>query len=137
MDECDTADQRIEESISDGINEASRAVASALAYALSLWVDWMRNDFAEIRPLWYPSRSLSLECRQSVTEDTASEHENEIEHRIAIEVNNGVINLTPAQRAALERSLGLCAVVRVRDYEVQLEEAHVRVWRHILAMGCI
>lgn len=26
-DDCDTADQRIEESISDGINEASRAVA--------------------------------------------------------------------------------------------------------------
>jgi len=28
MDECDMSDQRIEESISDGINEASRAVAS-------------------------------------------------------------------------------------------------------------
>lgn len=110
---------------------------AALSYALSLWVDWMRNDFAEIRALWYPAQSLSLECRQSVTEDTASEHEDQIEHRIAIEVNNGVINLTPAQRAALERSLGLTAIVKVRDYEAQLAEAQARVWKHILAMGCI
>ena len=110
---------------------------ASLAYALSLWADWMRNDFAEIRALWYPAKSLSLECRQSVTEDTASEHEDDLEHRIAVEVNNGVINLTPAQRAALERSIGLTAVVMMRDYEQQLAEAQARIWRHLLARGCM
>ena len=110
---------------------------ASLAYALSLWADWMRNDFAEIRALWYPAKSLSLECRQSVTEDTASEHEDQIEHRIAVEVNNGVINLTPAQRAAIERSLGLCAVVRMRDYDQQLADAQGILWRHLLARGCM
>ncbi len=111
--------------------------SASLAYALSLWADWMRNDFAEIRPLWYPAKSLVLEPRQSVTESTDVEHENDIEYRIVIEVNNGMRNLTPPQRAAIERSLGLTAVVRVRDYAEQLAAAQDRIWRHILAMGCI
>ena len=110
---------------------------ATLAYALSLWADWMRNDFAEVRALWYPAKSMVLEPRQSVTEDTASEHEDDIEHRIVIEVNNGMINLTPGQRSAIERSLGLTAIVKVRDYEEQLAMAQDRIWRHILAMGCI
>lgn len=110
---------------------------ASLAYALSLWADWMRNDFAEIRALWYPAKSLSLECRQSVTESSDNDHENEVEHRIAIEVNNCIINLTPAQRAAVERSLALCAVVRMRDYEMQLADAHARIWRHLLSRGCM
>ena len=110
---------------------------AALAYALSLWSDWMRNDFAEIRPLWYPAKSLVLEVRQSVTEATEEDAEGTIEHRIALEVNNAVQNLTPAQRAALERSLALCAVVRLKDYQEQLAEAQQKVWLHLIARGCI
>ena len=110
---------------------------ASLAYALSLWADWMRNDFAEIRPLWYPAKSLCLEPRRSVNEETSDDTENDIEHRIAIEVNNGIINLTPAQRAAIERSLGLCAVVIIRDYQQQLEDAQVKIWRHLLSRGCM
>lgn len=110
---------------------------ASLAYALGLWADWMRNDFAEIRPLWYPAKSMVLEPRQSVTESSDIEQEDDIEHRIVIEVNNAMINLTCAQRAAIERSLGLCAIVRIRDYEEQLAMAQDRIWRHILAMGCI
>lgn len=111
--------------------------SATLAYALSLWSDWLRNDFAEIRPLWYPARSMVLEVRQSVTESTDDDQSNDIEHRIAIEVQNAVNNLSPAQRAALERSLGLCAVVRVRDYEQQLDDARGKVWRHIMSRGCV
>jgi hypothetical protein len=111
--------------------------AAALGYALSLWADFMKNDFAEIRPLWYPSKSLCLEVRQSVTEETDIDTGNEIEHRIAIEVNNAVRNLTAAQRSALERSIGLTAVVRMRDYEQQLCDAHGRIWRHLLSSGCM
>ena len=155
----------------------------ALAYALDLWADWMRNDFAEIRPLWYPSHSMVLETRQAVTEDTDCETHSSLEQRTAIEVNNAVRNLTPSQRGALERSLGLCKEIgyaisvmerlspayyaylenkisrdegadlitvsprRVTDklvieeallmYEDDLEEAHDKVWRHMLSMGCI
>ena len=116
------------------MNQEHRA---ALAHALSLWADWMRNDFAEIRPLWYPAESLVLEVRQSVTESTDKEIEDTIEHRIALEVNNGVQNLTPAQRVAIERSLGLCAVARIRDYEQQLADAQGMIWRHLLARGCM
>ena len=116
------------------MNQEHRA---ALAHALSLWADWMRNDFAEIRPLWYPAESLVLEVRQSVTESTDKEIEDTIEHRIALEVNNGVQNLTPAQRVAIERSLGLCAVARIRDYEQQLADAQWMIWRHLLARGCM
>lgn len=110
---------------------------AALAYALSLWADWMRNDFAEIRPLWYPAKSLVLEPRQAVTEDTASEDDGLIEHRIAIEVNVAVGNLTPAQRSCIERSMALNAVARVRNYEEQLEDARGRIWRHLLSRGCV
>ena len=116
------------------MNQEHRA---ALAHALSLWADWMRNDFAEIRPLWYPAESLVLEVRQSVTESTDKEIEDTIEHRIALEVNNGVQNLTPAQRVAIERSLGLCAVARIRDYDQQLADAQGMIWRHLLARGCM
>ena len=116
------------------MNQEHRA---ALAHALSLWADWMRNDFAEIRPLWYPAESLVLEVRQSVTESTDKEIEDTIEHRIALEVNNAVQNLTPAQRVAIERSLGLCAVARIRDYEQQLADAQGMIWRHLLARGCM
>ena len=110
---------------------------AALKHALSLWCDWMRNDFAELRPLWYPAESLVLEVRQSVTESTDKEIEDTIEHRIALEVNNAVQNLTPAQRAALERSLALCAVVRLRDYQEQLAETQQKVWLHLIARGCM
>lgn len=110
---------------------------AGLAYALSLWCDWMRNDFAEIRPLWYPAQSLVLEVRQSVTESNDDETDGTIEHRIALEVNNAVKNLTGPQRGALERSLALCAVVRIRDYQERLDEAHNRVWLHLLSRGCI
>lgn len=110
---------------------------ATLAYALALWADWMRNDFAEVRSLWYPARSMVLEPRQSVTESSDIDTEDDIEHRIVIEVNNGMINLTPGQRAAIERSLGLSAIVLVRDYEEQLALAQDRIWRHILVMGCI
>ena len=116
------------------MNQEHRA---ALAHALSLWADWMRNDFAEIRPLWYPAESLVLEVRQSVTESTDKEIEDTIEHRIALEVNNGVQNLTPAQRVAIERSLGLCSVARIRDYDQQLADAQGMIWRHLLARGCM
>lgn len=109
----------------------------ALAYVLDLWADWMRNDLAEIRPLWYPSRSMVLETRHAVTDDTDCETNSSLEQRTAIEVNNAVRNLTPSQRGALERSLGLCTVVRTRDYMERLEEAHDKVWRHMLSMGCI
>jgi len=110
---------------------------ASLKYALDLWTDWMRNDFMELRSLWYPDESMVLEPRKSVTESSDNDHEDEIKHRIVIEVNNAMINLTCAQRAAIERSLGLCAIVRIRDYEEQLAMAQDRIWRHILAMGCI
>lgn len=111
--------------------------SATLAYALSLWADWLRNDFAELRPLWYPAESLVLEVRQSVTESTNDDTDGTIEHRIALEVQNAVNNLSPAQRAALERSLGLCAVVRLRDYEARLQEAHDKVWKQIRSRGCL
>lgn len=111
---------------------------AALAWALSLWNDWMRNDFAELRPLWYPAQSIGLEGRRSVNEENHSEDTDEsIEHRVAMCVQNAVQNLTAAQRGALERSLGLCVVVRVRDYEQQLQDAHNRVWRALLSNGVI
>lgn len=109
---------------------------AALSYALSLWADWMRNDFAEIRPLWYPARSLVLEPRQAVTEETSNDNENDLEHRIALEVNVAVGNLTATQRACIERSMALNAVVRVRNYEEQLEDARGKIWRHLLSRGC-
>ena len=109
---------------------------AALAYALSLWSDWMRNDFAEIRALWYPARSIALETRQAVTEETATDDANDIEHRIALEVNNAVNNLPPTQRACVERSMGLLTA-KVRSYDEQLEEAHGKIWRHLLSMGCV
>lgn len=109
---------------------------AALAYALSLWADWMRNDFAEIRALWYPAKSIALETRQAVTEETANDDANDIEHRIALEVNNAVNNLTIAQRACVERSMGLLTA-NVRNYDQQLEVAHGKIWRHLLSMGCV
>lgn len=123
---------------STGCADMENAQNPTLAYALSLWADWMRNDFSEIRPLWYPAKSLVLEPRQSVTEETDCYEDANVEHRVAIEVNNAVRNLTPTQRYALERSLGLCgAVARVRDFQARLEEAHDRIWRHIISMGCV
>ena len=111
---------------------------AALAWALTLWTDWMRNDFAEIRPLWYPAQSMVLEGRRSVNEENhADDTDNAIEHRVAMCVQNAVQNLTSAQRGALERSLGLCVVVRVRDYEQQLQDAHGKVWRALLSQGVI
>jgi hypothetical protein len=110
---------------------------AALAWALALWKDWLSNDFSEIRQLWYPAQSMVLECRGSVTESTADDTDNAIEHRVAMCVQNAVQNLTAAQRGALERSLGLCVVVRVRDYEQQLEDAHGRVWRALLSQGVV
>ncbi len=110
---------------------------AALAHALDLWADWMRNDFAELRPLWYPAESMVVEVRQSVTESSSNDDDNNINHRIALEVNNGVQNLTPAQRVAIERSLGLCAVARIRDYDQQLADAQGMIWRHLLARGCM
>ena len=110
---------------------------ATLAHALDLWADWMRNDFAELRPLWYPAESMVVEVRQSVTESSSNDDDNNINHRIALEVNNCIINLTPAQRAAIERSLGLCSVVRIWDYEQQLLDAQGRIWRHLLSRGCM
>ena len=58
--------------------------SATLAYALSLWADWLRNDFAELRPLWYPAESLVLAVMQYVTESTIGDMYGTIEHRIAL-----------------------------------------------------
>lgn len=109
---------------------------ASLAYALDLWADWLRSDFGEIRRLWYPSRSVGLECRKSVTEDAFEDLEDEVEGRIVIVVNTAVGNLPPAYRAALEMSLGLLNVCRVRNAEEMATEARARVWRALCAEGC-
>lgn len=108
---------------------------ASLDYALGLWRDWMGNDFAEIRKIWFPASTPGLHGRQVVTEDAWEELESECESRIVLCVQAAVENLTAAQRGALERHLGLTACVRIRDYAGQLEEAKMKVWRHLLANG--
>lgn len=110
---------------------------AALAYALDLWCRWLRNDSGELRKLWYPPRAAGLETRKSVTEDAWEDLEDEMEAKIVICVQTGMDNLTPAERACMYRSLGLCAVARVRDYQGQLESARAKLWRHLISQGAI
>lgn len=108
---------------------------ASLDYALGLWRDWMGNNFGEIRKIWFPAKTPGLEGRRVITEDAWEELEDECESRIVMCVNAAVTNLTPGQRAALERHLGLTAAIRVRDYAGQLDEAKMKVWRYLLANG--
>lgn len=109
----------------------------ALMWALELWRDWLRHDAGELRKLWYPAKSVVLEPRKVVTEDAWQDLEDEMHSRVVQCVQSAVESLNAAQRGALERSLGLCAVVRVRNQEERLQEAYSTIWRVLLAKGAV
>lgn len=106
-------------------------------YALHLWHGWMANNFSVLREIWYPSRTPGLSGGGVVTEDAFEELESECEERIVQVVQGVVESLTPGMRGALEHSLGLSAVLRVRDYEDQLAEARARVYRAVIGCGVV
>lgn len=106
-----------------------------LQYALDLWVRMMRNNFSEVRALWYPPRSPGLEGRQVVSEHAWEDIECSCEAAIVACVDGAVKSLTATQRGALEHHLGLSAVVRVRNYDERLEEALQKVWLNLLVRG--
>lgn len=107
----------------------------SLTYALDLWCDYMRSDWTELRPLWYPHRSPGLTGGWARGQEAWHDLEDECEGRIVIVVNAAVGNMPPAMRAALEASLGLLSVCRVRNAEEMALEAKARVWRALLAEG--
>jgi hypothetical protein len=108
-----------------------------IEYALSLWADHMANNFSEIRALWYPARTPGLSGGWVVSQDAFEDLECECEQRIVQVVQGAVTSMPPAMRAALELSLGLSAVVRVKDYEGQLAEARARVFRAVVGAGVV
>ena len=116
------------------MNDNQEAV---VAYALDLWHGWMANNFSELREIWYPSRTPGLSGGRLVTVDAFEELENECEERIVQVVQGVVTSLTPGMRGALEYSLGLTAVLRVRHYEDQLAEARARVYRAVIGAGVV
>lgn len=107
----------------------------ALEYAIDLWKDWMKSDFTELRPLWYPSESKGLVGGWSRSEGAFDDLAEEVESRIVIVVNTAVANMTPTMRAAFEASIGLLKVCKVRNAEEMAMEARSRVWRALLAEG--
>lgn len=106
-----------------------------LQYALDLWVRMMRNNFSEVRMLWYPKRSPGLEGRQVVSEHAWEDIEDSVEAAIVACVDGAIKSLTATQRGALEHHLGLSAVVRVRQYDERLDEALQKVWLSLLVRG--
>lgn len=108
---------------------------AVIDYVLQLWRDWMSNNFAEIRELWYPARTPGLSNGGVVTEEAWEDLETECEQRIVQTVQGAIAGMTPTMRGAIEHSLGLSSVLRIRDYEGQLEEARQRVYRAVLSQG--
>lgn len=108
-----------------------------LEHCLDIWMRHMSNDFGEVRKLWYPSRAAGLEPRKSVTESAWDDLEDEMEARVVSVVQTAIENLTAAQRGALERHLGLCAVVHFRNYQESLDEARGKIWRHLMSQGAV
>ena len=106
-------------------------------YALELWRSHMANNFSVLRALWYPPRTPGLSSGYVVSEDAFEELADECEERIVQVVQGVVVGLPPAMRGALEHSLGLSAVLRVRNYEDQLAEARARVYRAVLGAGVV
>ena len=107
----------------------------ALEHCLDLWTNWMRSDFSELRPLWFPSQTPGMVGGWTRGEHAWEDLEDEVESRIVVVVNKAVGDLPPAYRAALEASLGLLSVCRVRNAEEMALEARARVWRALLAQG--
>lgn len=106
-----------------------------LEAALSLWTDWMRSDWSELRPLWYPKESPGLVGGWARGSEAWTDLEEECEGRIVIIVNTAVGNMPAPMRAALEASLGLLSVCRVRNAEEMAQQARERVWRALCAEG--
>lgn len=107
-----------------------------LEAALALWCDYMRSDWTELRPLWYPKESPGLVGNWARGQEAWNDLQDECEGRIVVVVNRAVGDLTPAMRAALEASIGLLSACRVRNAEEMAQEARNRVWRALLAEGC-
>lgn len=109
-----------------------------LDVALDLWVEWMRNDWAELRQLGYPERSAGFSTGGAVSpHDSFEDLEHECDHRIALAVNAAVDSLPPGLKAAINHSTGLCAVFRLRDYEEKVAEARARIYRALLSAGVV
>ena len=106
-------------------------------YALELWHQWMANNFSVLREIWYPSRTPGLSGGGVVSEDAFEDLESECEERIVQTVQGVVASMPPGMRGALEHSLGLTAVLRIRDYENQLAEARARVYRAVIGAGVV
>ena len=105
-------------------------------HALELWRQHYSNNFAEIRALWYPSKTPGLHSGWRAGHDAWEDLEAECEHHIVEAVEGAVAGMSPTMRAALENHCGLCRVFRhIRDYEWQLKEAKLRIYRSILAAG--
>jgi len=107
-----------------------------LDYALDLWASMMSDDFSEYRAMWYPASTPGLEGKKGRGVEAFEELESSFEQSIVGCVQGAVKSLTATQRGALERHLGLTVVLRVRDYEIRLEEAKQKVWLALLANGC-
>ncbi len=108
----------------------------ALDIALSLWIDWMKADGSEIRnALWYPAESVGLRGGWNRGDHGWEDLQDSLESKIVIIVNRAVGDLSPAHRAALEASVGLLSVCRVRNPEEMAQEARDRVWRALRAEG--
>lgn len=116
------------------MNDNQEAV---VAYALDLWHNHMANNFSVLREIWYPSRTPGLSGGGVVSEDGFEDLANECEERIVQVVQGVVTSMTPAMRGALEYSLGLTAVLRIRHYEDRLAEARARVYRAVVGAGVV
>lgn len=107
-----------------------------LSYALDLWCDYMRNEFSELRPLWFPSESICMQGGWSRSDGAWEDLKESCEQRIVVIVNRVVGDMSPAMRSALEASIGLLDVSRVRNQKEMAAEAKARVWRALLSEGC-
>lgn len=114
------------------------AEPAILDVALDLWVEWMRNDWGELRKLGYPERSAGFATGGAVSpHDSFEDLERECDHRIALAVNAAVDSLPLGLKAAINHSTGLCAVFRLRDYDEKVAEARARIYRALLSAGVV
>jgi hypothetical protein len=104
--------------------------------ALDLWKDWMSSDWSELRPLWFPGETPGMCGNWSRGESAWEDLQESVESRIVMVVNTAVGNMSPAMRAALEMSLGLLSVCRIRNQEELATEARERVFRALMSNGC-
>ena len=115
--------------------EMKHDIDAVTDYAISLWCDWMSNNFAEIREIWYPSRAPGFSSGGAVTDDGWEDLENECEQRIVQVVQGALNGMTPTMRGAVEHAAGLSTVLRIRNYEEQLQEGRARIYRAVLGAG--